>query len=193
MYAEHVLGNVPGSDWEGYIFRDVQDFLAFAPPIWLTLIFWWNLIVKGAQPKTRYCGHVNSRLMHCMSEQDQTNRVSYYKWGWSTEGWGLQWVYSRRTLCRHGIWIVNPPVLCFGINTMTDLPGFIVPLIGLVGYWLIPVSNLQVHGMAGHTAFGPVVKREDGGLSHRGWAALGGSITSQDSLSPEGIDLGKGS
>ena len=40
MYAEHVLGNVPGSDWEGYIFRDVQDFLAFAPPIWLTLIFW---------------------------------------------------------------------------------------------------------------------------------------------------------
>ena len=40
MYAEHVLGNVPGSDWEGYIFRDVPDFLAFAPPIWLTLIFW---------------------------------------------------------------------------------------------------------------------------------------------------------
>ena len=52
--------------------------------------------------------------------------------------------------------------------TMADLPGFIVPLIGLVGCSLLLVSSPQVHGAAGLPAFGLAAKREEGGLSHRG-------------------------
>ena len=43
MYAEHVLGNVPGSDWEGYIFRGCTRLSSFCP----THLADFDLLVKS--------------------------------------------------------------------------------------------------------------------------------------------------
>ena len=170
MFVEHAPCDVKVWNWEGSIFNGIQSCSAIAPLIWPTLLPWWNLNVRGPQPKTRYCGHVNSRLTHSMSQWNQTVEVSYHKWGRSIEWEG--------TMDTNGILWCGPlmmimqcidTLLFYGLAfTMADLPGFIVPLIGLVGCSLLLVSSPQVHGAAGLPAFGPAAKREEGGLSHRG-------------------------
>ena len=65
--------------------------------------------------------------------------------------------------------LMIPPFVLYALAfATTALPGFIVPLIGLVGCSLLLVSSPQVHGAAGLPALGPAAKREEGGLSHRG-------------------------
>ena len=78
MFVESVSQSPRCSNWIGHIYRGIEDFWDCYPAIWLTLRFRRNLIVRGAQPKTRYCGHVNSRLVRRASQQHQTNRVSNY-------------------------------------------------------------------------------------------------------------------
>lgn len=132
------------------MFTVIKYYCSTDPAICLTLGNHWNGIVRGAQPKMWYCGHVKSRLMHIMSRQGQKDGVPSYMVGKEHREGGY-------TMGLHGSYPWS--ALAFA---MTVLPGFMVPLIGLVGYWLV-VSKYPSSPWCGRSiSLGPAAKWEVG-------------------------------